>query len=468
LALTERSVSGGIGANKGLNPAETLLRLESIATFFRPAIVDQQNHSRRTQMKIKCILSTTVATFSLAPLIYGQCPQICDGNENTALGQSALVNNLTGMNNTAIGFQALQNSNANGNTAAGYQALKSNTSGTFNTAYGQQALSSNTTSSEHTAFGAFALASFIVGDGNTALGYEALSLATSSFNNTAVGWNSLSSTTTGISDVAVGSGALMANTTGSGNTAVGDHALNRNSLGGANTAIGENALGGNMNGSLNTAIGSDALVRNTTGQNNIVIGDSAGSFLTTGNNNIDIGNGGNAGEANTIRIGMSDSQTATFVAGIRGVPISGGMPVGVSSSGQLGVKPSSARYKEAVQPMGKASEAILALKPITFRYKKELDPDCTPEFGLVAEDVEKVDPDLVARDEQGKPYTVRYEAVNAMLLNEFLKEHRKVEKLEATVVQQQKQIQALTVGLEKVSAGVELRKSSPNIVLNNQ
>jgi Chaperone of endosialidase len=158
-----------------------------------------------------------------------------------------------------------------------------------------------------------------------------------------------------------------------------------------------------------------------------------------------------ANESSIIRIGTTGTQTATFIAGIRGVAISGGTEVGVNASGQLGVRPSSARYKDAIQPMDKASESILALKPVTFRYKQKLDPKGIPQFGLVAEDVEKVNPDLVARDDEGKPYTVRYEAVNAMLLNEFLKEHkafveeqRKVQEQGAMIAQQQKQIEALT------------------------
>ena len=167
---------------------------------------------------------------------------------------------------------------------------------------------------------------------------------------------------------------------------------------------------------------------NTTGSNNIALGFNAGFNLTTGSNNIDIGNTGvAAGESNTIRIGTEGTQKATFIAGISGVTVAGGVGVIIDTNGHLGTVVSSARFKDEIKPMDKASEAILALQPVTFRYKKELDPDGIPQFGLVAEQVEKVNPDLVARDEQGKPYTVRYEAVNAMLLNEFLKEHRKVE-----------------------------------------
>jgi len=205
------------------------------------------------------------------------------------------------------------------------------------------------------------------------------------------------------------------------------------------------------------------------------VGFSAGTNLTTGNNNIDIGNAGVAGDANKIRIGKQGTQTGTFVAGIFGSTVASGVGVIVNSSGQLGTVLSSERFKEAITPMDKVSEAILALKPVTFRYKQELDPNGMPQFGLIAEQVEKVDPNLIVRDADGKVTTVRYDAVNAMLLNEFLKEHRKVKELEASNVQlkhdvaeQQKRIEALTEGLQKVSAQLEVSKSAPQTVLNNR
>ena len=248
-----------------------------------------------------------------------------------------------------------------------------------------------------------------------------------------------------------------------------------NTTGSFDTATGVDALQSNTTGNNNSANGYLALSSNTTGSSNIALGVSAGANLTTGSNNIDIGNAGVAAEANTIRIGTLGTQMATFIAGIRGTPISGAMAVGVNSSGQLGVRASSARYKDAIKPMDKASEAILALKPVTFRYKHELDPDGIPQFGFVAEQVEKVNPDLVARDEQGKPFTVRYEAVNAMLLNEFLKEHSKneeqqsrIEQQEAKIAVQQRQIEALTAGLQKVSARLELSKLTPRVAENDQ
>jgi len=174
------------------------------------------------------------------------------------------------------------------------------------------------------------------------------------------------------------------------------------------------------------ANGFNALAHNTTGSFNIALGNNAGFNITTGSNNIDIGNGGVAGDANNIRIGRAGTHTNTFIAGINSVTVAAGVGVIIDSSGHLGTVTSSARFKEAIKPMDKASEAILALERVAFRYKQELDPDGIPQFGLIAEQVEKVNPDLVVRDEDGKVNTVRYEAVNAMLLNEFLKEHRKV------------------------------------------
>ena len=347
------------------------------------------------------------------------------GTENTANGAFALLNNTTGNNNTANGVSALQNNNADNNTANGFYALLSNTTGTENTAIGFDALALNTTGSSNTANGSGALFNNTTGTNNTADGVEALL-----------------SNTTGINNTADGVEALLSNTTGADNTASGVDALFSNTTGNDNTANGFGALFNNTTGTNNTATGFNALSHNTTGKSNIALGFDAGENLITGSNNIDIGNVGSVGESNTIRIGTKGTQRVTLIAGISGATVAGGVGVIVDSNGHLGTVVSSERFKEAIKPMDKASEAILALKPVTFRYKHELDPEGIPQFGLVAEQVEKVNPDLVARDEQGKAYTVRYEAVNAMLLNEFLKEHRKVEELEATVAQQQKVITA--------------------------
>ena len=233
---------------------------------------------------------------------------------------------------------------------------------------------------------------------------------------------------------------------------------------------GVNALFFNTTGQNNTAVGLNALLNNNTGSNNIALGVSAGSNLTTGSNNIEIGALGVAGEANKIRIGRQGTQNGTNIAGIFGVAVAGTQVV-VNLNGKLGVAASSARFKEAIKPMDKASEALLALKPVTFRYKEELDPAKIPQFGLVAEEVEKVNPDLVVHDDAGKVMTVRYEAVNAMLLNEFLKEHKafieeqhKVETLEATVADLIATTKEQAAQIQKVSGQLKASKPAPQVV----
>ena len=402
-------------------------------------LLDKTASFWRTSTAMKAIIqifSIVLAfLFSIfSPTARAICQQGCLTNQNTVFGDDALLDLTTGMNNTAVGFEALLATTAgNWNTATGAFALALNTTGTNNTATGVNTLVNNTTGIE----------------------------------NTANGVNALYSNTTGNDNTAIGDNALLGNTTGNVNTAIGANALQQNTTGTNNTGIGVHAIYGNTTGDNNTAIGLDALIQNTTGSNNIALGYSAGQNLTTGGNNIDIGNLGVASDFKTIRIGTTRTQRATFIAGIAGAAVTGSQVI-VSPNGELGVTASSARFKDTIKPMDKASEAILSLKPVTFRYKHELDPDAIPQFGLVAEEVEKVNPDLVARDEQGKPYTVRYEAVNAMLLNEFLKEHRKVEQqrkdFEAALAQQQKQIEALTAGLQKVSAQLELNKSAPKTV----
>ena len=397
------------------------------------------------------------------------------GNGNTANGAFALVSNITGDANTAIGAAALAiNTSGSRNTADGYEALAINTIGSRNTANGYEALYSNTTGGDNTATGLTALYSNPTGIENTANGYDALYCNTSGRDNTATGIFALLANITGDGNTANGVEALRENTSGDDNTANGFEALRSNTTGVDNSANGNNALYSNTTGNSNTANGNAALYSNTTGSGNIALGVSAGSSLSTGDHNIDIGNPGVAGESNTIRIGRQGTQTTTYIAGIAGTGVSG-RAVKINAAGQLGTPPSARRFKEEIKPMDKVSEAILALRPICFRYKKKIDPDRTPQFGLVAEEVEKVDPDLVARDAKGRIYTVRYDAVNAMLLNEFLKEHKKVQELKTTVArfesrfaQQEKQIEALTSGLQKVNAQFELSRSAPEMVATSR
>ena len=395
------------------------------------------------------------------------------GTEDTAVGFNALFSNTTGTGNTAHGEGALYNNTiGNNNTAVGTAALFSNTTASGNTAHGYQSLFSNTTGSSNNAHGYQALFHNTTGSSNTATGDETLIFNTTGSFNTASGANAAEFNTRGNGNTADGYSALLSNTIGNNNTATGFKALLFDTTGGFNTANGSNALFHNTTGTDNTAIGYQALLNNTTGSFNIALGVSAGRNLTMGNDNIDIGNAGVPAESGMIRIGTTGTQTSTFVAGISGAIVPTGVAVIVDADGHLGTTTSSAQFKEAIQPMDKASEAILALKPVTFHYKKDLDPKGLPQFGLVAEEVEKVNPDLVARDKQGKPYTVRYEAVNAMLLNEFLKEHAKMEQLkkdfESKIAEQQRQIEALTAGLQKVSARSETSQPAPQTIVSNQ
>jgi len=388
------------------------------------------------------------------------------GNLNTAIGVNALSFNTTGVNNTANGVNALySNTTGRENTASGIYALFRNT-GDDNTANGTFALCNNTSGALNTATGAFALFNNTTGNFNTATGETALANNTTGDDNTANGADALANNVTGSLNTAVGFFALWGNVRGARNTAIGYTALESNGSS-DNTAVGAYALGSNS-GNGNTAVGSGTLIINQSGSLNTALGQNAGSQLFEGeSNNIDIGAnvGGVGGESNTIRIGNTDI-TDTFISGISGTTVASGAAVLVDSNGHLGTVTSSKRFKEGIRPMNKTSEAIFSLEPVTFRYKKEIDPAGTSQFGLVAEDVEKINPDLVVRDKEGKTYSVRYEAVNAMLLNEFLKEHRKNEEQEATIARQQKQIDALTTGLQKVSAQLEGSKPAPQVVNN--
>jgi hypothetical protein len=346
------------------------------------------------------------------------------GANNTAVGYHTLFSDISGSRNTATGSVALANNNANDNTANGFHALGSNTLGIQNTAIGSQALNNNVDASD-----------------STAVGFK----------------------------------ALYSDTFSERNTAIGSYALFNNAF---NPPL--------YDGHDNTAVGFQALYNNIEGANNIALGAQAGAAQTFFSYwNIDIGNEGVDGEANTIRIGTPpqpggwfepghggpSGQSRTFIAGIRDVNTGNddAIPVVIDSAGQLGTGSSSRRFKTEIKPMEKISEAVLALKPVTFRYKGENSNNSSRrQFGLIAEDVAKVNPDLVVRDKNGGIYTVRYDAVNAMLLNEFLKEHRKNEEQQATITLLQKQIEALTAGLQKVSDQLELSKSAPQMALNNQ
>ena len=363
------------------------------------------------------------------------------GINNTAVGANALTHDTTGYSNVAIGEAALaNNTTGNFNMAIGTEALRDNNA-SFNLAIGFRVLFMNTTGRHLTGIGAAALRNNTTGSFNTAIGADALRESTTGEDNTAIGADALSSNTEGFGNSATGAQALQDNISGNSNTAAGDQALLSNTVGNENTAVGLNTLRANTMGDNNVAVGSYALSENTTGSFNIALGRVAGINVNTANNVICIGLAG------------ADVSDSCFIGNIRSTTTqhNNAIPVVVDTSGQLGTVSSSRRFKKQIKPMDNASEAILALKPVTFSYKS--DSANRLEFGLIAEDVAQVHPDLVVRNEKGEIYTVRYDAVNAMLLNEFLKARRQIDA-------QQKQIKALAAGLQRVSA--QLAAASPS------
>ncbi len=425
--------------------------------------------------KIPSILIVLLGVaFAVSPKVQAVVPAPDGGypGGNTAEGQSALLGLTTGGFNTAVGFFSLRSNTTNSfNTALGAGALFVNTSDE-NTATGAGALLSSTTGSLNTANGAFALVSNTTGSGDTAIDGEAL------FSNT-----------TGAFNTVTGGQALTLNTEGSSNTATGFRALVSNITGNDNTANGDDALNHNTTGGFNTAMGAGALPNNTIGRSNTALGINAGTGVSTADNVICIG----------ADVDGENASNTCYIGNIFGVT-SVGIGVLVNSAGKLGTTTSSRRFKEEIKPMERASEALLALKPVTFRYKKDIDAAGTSQFGLVAEDVEKVNSDLVVRDKDGRPYSVRYDQVNAMLLNEFLKEHSKVEqqesiitRLEATVAREEaatakqgkdfekairelkKEMRSVAVRskeqdakIQRVSERIEMSKPAPQMVLNSQ
>ena len=430
-----------------------------------------------TAIRSRTLVALALTGFALLPCVEAVVPAPDGGYPNftTAEGTKALQNLTTGTANTGIGWYSLfSDITASFNTGVGAGTLIFN-NGDSNTAIGVAALLFNTTGHTNTAVGVSALQSNTEGSQNTAIGTDALFSNITGHDNTAIGLGTLYSNTIGISNTATGFEALYGNTTGNDNTAIGRTALSVNTDSAGSMLIpplpgrGVRSLTTIAGDNQSLPLGSIGSLQATTitGESNTAIGDSAGSNIT-GSGNVCIGEGVNGfpGESNITRIRNVYESVTTDRA------------VYVTADGRIGTLASSKRYKEEIEPMNQASERLFGLKPVTFRYKKAIDPTCLLSFGLIAEEVAEISPELITRDKEGKPETVRYEAVNAMLLNEFLKEHRKGEQQDrkirgarSRIAEQQKQIQALmtmieeqAVQIQKVSAGLELNKAIPQLV----
>jgi hypothetical protein len=430
------------------------------------------------------LIPLALVCFGLAPMAQAVGPDT-DGSipgSNNGEGIGVLVSRTTGVWNSGTGFEALNHLTAgNQNTATGLRALNSDINGGFNTATGVYSLFSNTSGFFNSATGAYSLANNISGTRNTANGYAALYRNTAD-DNTATGFGALHGNTTGTLNTAVGTEALFHNDSGSDNNAVGAFALFNNVSGSFNNAHGRDALL-NSTGDQNNAMGDDAMFFNTTGSFNTAVGDDALDNNVDGDSNVAIGDEAGTGlgpsVSNCIAINVPGAgpfavlDNTCFIGSIFDQPVSDvgtQEAVFVDQFNVVGITASSRRFKHDIQPMDKSSEAILALKPVTFKYNSDING--RTQYGLVAEDVAEVNPDLVVR-RNGEISTVRYEQVNAMLLNEFLKEHKKVQNLEVTVAQQQKGMEVLTAQLreqaaqiQKVSAQVEVNKPAPQTVAN--
>jgi len=430
--------------------------------------------------------SVALACFALLPRAQAATPELLpapapDGfynGFNTAEGLNALfnVNTAVGQFNTALGFAALKlDTSGAHNTAVGAQALLNN-NGSYNTAVGENALVFNTTGHLNMALGQGALATNKTGSFNTAMGFQALNNNTVD-DNTAVGGGALALNTTGDENTATGASALNSNIDGNDNNAFGNFALGFNDHGDFNNAFGDIALA-QSTGNFNTAFGDEAGLNVTSGDGNTFVGSSAGEAVSTANNVICIGrNVVGANTSNRTYIGNIGTFTQTFSAGTNEI-VTVNLATGRLGHWNPGI--SSRRYKEDIKPLDKTSEALFSLKPVSYRLKKEFDPTQPLAFGLIAEEVEKVNPDLVSRNNKGQVESVRYEMVNAMMLNEFLKEHQTVkalkstvEKQDAIIAQQQKGMEALTAQLkeqaaqiQKVSSQIETSRPAPQTVAN--
>lgn len=377
------------------------------------------------------------------------------GTNNTGVGVNALLLATTGVSNVAIGgFAEDALTTGNANVGIGLNALGAVTTGSGNTGVGSAALFAVTTVSNLTAFGFSALSSNTTGTGNTAVGFNALTTLSTGNNSTAVGSSALASATVGTSNVAVGSGAMAIATTGSNCTAVGANTLTGQTTGTINTAIGSAALASVTTSSTNVALGSSAGTLLVTGAgDNLFLGHQAGAALLTGSSNVLIGfqtgsayigaesnnilvnSAGVAAESGVMRLGTTGVGAGltgkTWVAGVRGVTtdVNDAVAVLIDSTGQMGTTSSSERYKDGIQDMSDYSSKLLDSRPVTFIYKSDKSRQRVP--GLIAEEFAQLYPDMVVYDSEGRPDTIQYQELPAMLLNEIKKLNVRIAALES-------------------------------------
>ena len=391
---------------------------------------------------------------------YGALYSNTSGSRATAMGDDAMFANTTGIQNSAFGYEAMsENTTGSYNSAIGDTALYLNTTGSNNTAMGQGAMFNNTTGGNNTAVGQGALLNNTTANNNTAVGNVALSANTTGTSNTAIGYDALGDNTTGTANTAAGLFALPSNTTGVNNTAFGAYTLFYNATGKGNAAQGVNALYNNTTGIRNLGIGNNALYGNTTGSYNVALGFDAGYNQTTGTDDIYIANQGVAAESQTLRLGTQGSAgvqgsgiLTAYIAGIATTQVTGSA-VYITSQGQLGVLASAERFKTEIAPMGEASDQIAALRPVTFKLRT--DPKRTVQYGLIAEEVAKVYPELVIRGADGRIDGVRYEELPPMLLNVVQKELRTQAQQAARIASQDRTIERLSAELRAMHAELD-------------